>query len=273
MRKLFLVLGIFALSLSAEAQRPTTSVQLVSNSTPTAYCPVSCAVPGRITPGSNDLIGAGASYWTYCVTSGVSSLQLVAEESPDGNSAHTVPVSVVYGIPISINGNLCAVIQAGGLFAYPDLNVLAISGGTISIWYSASTGITSTFPPAANSSGATTPIVCDKNLVNAGGLGTTTVILISSSSIAGQRIYVCGMTLSFTATPSGNGFMFLYYGTGSTCSVSQVALWEATVTASTPQTYFIGGNVFATVPPGYNLCFSTTSVAPAVDIALAYAQL
>jgi hypothetical protein len=203
MKKLFTVFLFVLLAISAQAQRPSTVVQVLNNS----------STVGRIGLGPNDLIGAGSSYWTYCTTA--SSLTVIAEESPDNNSLHFVPVSPTYGVPSAINGNSCGVIPAGGLFGYPAFNVLAIGGGVISVWYSGSIGVTSTFPPAFNSSGATAPAQCDQTAFANTASGTP-VSLVGGST--GSQIHVCGFTLSFVGSSGNTGFASLTFGASTSCT-------------------------------------------------------
>jgi hypothetical protein len=239
MKKWSTIFLFVLLAISAQAQRQSTVVQLLNNS----------SAVGRVVPSANDLIGAGASYWTYCTTA--TSLAVIAEESPDNNSLHYVAISPTYGIPSSINGNSCGLIQAGGLFGYPAFNVLAISGGVISVWYSASTGVVSSFPPAFNSSGATAPAQCDQTAFANTASGTA-VSLISGTN--GEQIHVCGFTLSFVGSSGNTGFASLTFGVSSTCTGggSGTSFEIYLNTQSTP----LDINRSFVLPPGDTLCFS-----------------
>jgi hypothetical protein len=223
-------------------------------------------------PAANDLIGAAAHKWLYCTTA--TSLQVIAEESPDNVSGHFVPVSPIYGVPTNtINSNPCAEIQVGGLAAYPAFNVLSISGGNISVWYLGSTGAISTFPPAANSNGATTPTQCDQagwtNIPSSG----TTELLVGNST---QSYYLCAAQYSFTLATINGTSLQLIRGTGSTCAGSTVVIWTNYINSSTPQTFNAFGAGSSTtfqVPPGQNLCLvnsGVTSGAVAVDLSFAH---
>jgi len=224
-------------------------------------------VTGRVVPAANDLIGAGSSYWTFCTSA--TSLSVIAEESPDNIAGHNVPISVTYGVPAQVNGNACAVIPAGGLFGYPAFNVLAIAGGTITVWYSGSTGVVSTIPPAANSTGATTPTQCDTTIATNAPPSATTELLVGT---AVQSVYVCAGQYSFNGAPSA-GLISLVYGTGPTCAGSQVLLWVNYTTASTPQTLplFNGSTVFR-VPPSFNVCLVVSTVTVNTQVNLSYAR-
>jgi hypothetical protein len=259
MKKVFTTFFVVLLALSAQAQRQSTVVQLLNNSSAT----------GRVVPSANDLIGAGASYWTYCTTA--TSLSVIAEESPDNVSAHFVPVSVTYGVPVTINGNPCAVIQAGGLFAYPSFNVLSIAGGTISVWYSASTGVVSTLPPATNSSGATTPVQCDSTQ-GAAAVGAAQARIITGA--AGKRIYVCGGTFSLQAAPTGLGSVALVTGTGSNCGTGTATIYSILTNTASPVIFPLGAssNAIFVVPPSTDLCLTGAANEAGTQLYLSYAQ-
>jgi hypothetical protein len=247
------------LAIGAQAQRQSTVVQLLNNSSTT----------GRVVPSPNDLIGAAAHKWLYCTSAG--SLQVIAEESPDGVSGHYVAVSPIYGIPgFTINGNPCAEIQVGGLAAYPAFNVLSISGGTISVWYLGTTGAISTFPPAVNSLGATSPTICDSTVSVAVGNNSTVQLLAGKSN---QTIYLCDAQYSFLgATTSGS--LQLITGGGLTCGTGPTNVWTDETTANTPQTYqlFSGTGASPRIGPGNNLCLASLTVGTGVMVSLSYAQ-
>jgi hypothetical protein len=247
-RTLLALLLFVSLPFVAHAQRPTTIVQLLNASTST----------GRTVVGFNDLIGAGAHYFTYCTTA--SSLQIIAEESPDNVSTHFVPISTVYGVPSAINGNACAVIQVGGMYGYPAVNVLSISGGSVSVWYSGTVGIVSAFPPATNSQGAATVTACDKSLNIGSGQNFTTELIAGTST---QSIHVCGFTISFSAATS-TAAVYLQSGTGSTCATGSVIPWSMFTTASSPQTVDISRTF--SILPSTNLCLVVTGVGASTNV-------
>jgi hypothetical protein len=260
MKKLCTTLLFVLLTISAQAQRQSTVAQLLNNSTAT----------GRVVPAPNDLIGAAAHKWLYCTTA--TSLQVIAEESPDNVSGHFVPVSPIYGVPTNtINGNQCAEIQVGGLAAYPAFNVLAISGGNISAWYLGSTGAISTFPPAANSRGATTPTQCDQSVAISTATGTDGLLIGSSA----QSFYLCAAQYSFSQVTT-NGTLQLIAGTGTNCAVTTAVLWTNFITASTPQVFNpfgMGSSTSFRVPPGQNICVVNSGVtAGSVLVDLSFAQ-
>jgi len=237
-----------AFSCSAFAQRPTTIVQLLNASTAT----------GRTIVDANDLIGAGGHYFTYCTTA--TSLQIIAEESPDGVAGHFVPISSVYGVPSAINGNPCAVIQVGGMYGYPAVNVLSISGGSVSVWYSATTAIVNAFPPAQNSQGAATVTSCDKSLNIGSGQNLTTLLITGTAT---QSIHVCGFTISFSAAPA-SGSITLESGTGSTCATGSLYPWSMFTISSSPQTIDVGRTF--SILPSTNLCLEVTSVGASTTV-------
>jgi|GEM_PF-4560871 len=238
----------------------TTTVQLLNNSSAT----------GRVVVPAANQIGAGAHLFTYC--SSATTLQLIVEESPDNVSSHYTQISPVYGPPLAqLNGNNCNTIQVGNYFTYPAINVLSISGGTVSIWYSGTQGTISVFPPAINSLGATTPAVCDQQAIFSVATGTTTNII---SGVAGTNIYVCSIALSFVAAP-GNGTIALSTGGGATCSTFGFNRWGPLATsANTPLLFFAGGPFGSLVkaPFGQNVCLAAGAITTTVQGSVTYAQ-
>jgi len=256
MKKWITGFSLLLVAICAQAQRQSTVVQLANNSSAT----------GRYVPLPNDLIGAGASYWTYCTSA--TTFSAIAEESPDDVSAHFVPVSVTYGVPSKINGNPCDVIPAGGMFGYPAFNVLAVSGGTYSLWYSASTGTVATFPPAFTSTGASAVAQCDQSALVNTGAGSTALLVTGT---AGQQIHICGFTLSFVGSSGNTGFASLVYGTGATCVGSPAGTsWEIYFnSASTP----LDVSRSFVVPAGVNLCYSPPGTGTAGNVvSVSYAK-
>jgi len=235
------------------AQRQTTEVQLANNASSIT----------RYVPSANDRIGAGVSYWHYCVGGGMLSFQAVAEESPDGVASHYTAISSVYGIPaVQPNGNTCAVIQAGGSYPYPAFNVLQAVGGTYSVWYGGTTQAVSTFPSATNSGGATTLVVADNSsqasLQFPAAPGTVYVQLVTTSLTGGSKsVYVTDVTESFNIAPTGGtGIIAIVGGTGTTCQTNLVTLWSHTVSAQSPQLFSFTG--LRKSPQGDNVCLAVT---------------
>ncbi len=232
-------------------------------------CPSSGTGGGQcqgITSGVFPNIGQGAHFLHYCTTA--TTLQLGLEESPDGvNYAFITPI---YGPPPF--GAPCGLIQAGGYFQTVRGHILAQSGGSTSVWYSASAGPISVFPTGVNSNGAFSPVQCDKTVLLSVAPSTTSLLITGTND---QRIFICGGTYSFSAATT-TGQISLQYGTGSTCStVGPVAFWINLVTASTPQTEAIfslsaGAPI---VPVANNFCVTTTGITATTEVAIAYAQL
>lgn len=216
-----------------------------------------------------NLIGAGAHFFTYCTSA--TSLQLIAEESGDNVSGHFVPISIVYGVPpISLNGNPCAVIQAGGYYNYLAINVLSISGGSVSVWYSGSSGPIGVFPPAQNSIGATTPVVCDQSIVRGISANSTSAGISGTSN---QAIYVCGITVSFNGEPTGASSFTVEYGTGGSCGTGTQILVTTLLNTTSPTIFPIGGgSTIFRAPTGNSVCLVAGPTVPAGDVTLSYAQ-
>lgn len=194
------VLGILAIlvAIPAHAQfngyvgLQTVMVPVVQNSSAT----------GRFRVNSN--IGASYHTFTYCLSTPATALQLIVEQSPDGQDAHFTQVSPISEFPWqAINSNNCGIIRVGGYYSVMAINVLLLTGGTLSVWYSATAGPTDIFPPAVNSSGGTSPIACDQSIaINQLAAGGTYQLVPGNPN---QGIYVCGGTLSFdAATTAGS---------------------------------------------------------------------
>jgi hypothetical protein len=256
LRAFHIVCVCLLLVISAQGQRQTTVAQVLNASTAT----------GRVVPLPNDLIGAGSSYWTYCTTATL--LSVIAEESPDNVSGHFVPISVTYGVPAKINGNACDVIPAGGMFGYPAFNVLAISGGSISVWYSGSVGTVATFPPAYTSTGASAVAQCDQTGFTNVGAGATAQLAAGST---GQQIHICGFTLSFAGSSGNTGYAMLVWGFGTNCGTAPTGIsWEIYFnSASTP----LDVSRSFVIPAGASLCYTPPGTGTAGNVvSVSYAK-
>ena len=263
LRTLAIVLSSILLSLAicangqnaGQTGTQTITIQLANNSSAT----------GRIVVPAKALIGAGAHYFTYCTSA--SGFSGIAEQSPDGNTSHFVPMSTVYGVPpATINGNPCAVVPMGGYFDHPAFNVLSVSGGTFSLWYSASTGPVPIFPTAASSSGAATPPVCDQAAgVNASGL------VLAAPGNSGVSIHICSITVSFQAAPGGSGGFSLISGTGGgNCLGNEQTVWGFIFGTTSP--LFYEHPVTLNLPAGSGLCLQPDINFPTFDAVILYAK-
>lgn len=163
----------------------------------------------------NANIGASYHTFTYCLSTPSTAIQLIVEQSANGQPGTFAQVSPISEFPWqAINGNNCGVIRVGGYYSVLALNVLLLSGGTITAWYTGTAGPTDIFPPAVNSSGGTSPIECDQSATFQGLAPSAIYELVPGNP--NQGIYVCGGLVSFnSATTSGS--LSLAVGTTTNC--------------------------------------------------------
>lgn len=281
------LLGIFACERSqaqnaGQTGTQSTSVQLLSANTCIAgrnatEIAAACAGynatthTGRILIPPFNLIGASAHFFTYCTSD--TSIQLIAEESFDGISSHYTAISSSAGVPVPVNGNSCAVIQVGGYYQHIAISILANSGGTLNIWYSATTGPINIYPPASNSIGGAPPVQCDKS---------STFELLNSRSqpmviaIANERVYICGFVFSFQTEPStaSDGVAIADYPAGGTCTGGSGNISSGLDTGTTDPLvipFNFGGNAVLISDTDYDMCVSNNSGAT-VRVSISYAQ-
>jgi hypothetical protein len=148
------------------------------------------------------------------------------------------------------------------MYGYPAINVLSISGGSVSVWYSATGQIVNAFPPAQNSQGASTIPSCDKAFTTLLGQNTTFQLITGTST---QSIHICGFTVSFSGATS-NGGLTLESGTGSLCATGTVDQWVMDTTSSTPQTIDFARTF--SIAPSTNLCLQVASIGASTNVIL-----
>lgn len=270
-RKFFgALLLLVALSIPSAAQflgyvvLQTAGAQLLNASSAT----------GRTVVNAN--IGAASHTFTYCVSNTVTAVQVLVEESFDGVSTHFAQISPVYGfVPQAINGNACAVIRVGGYYNILAFNVLTLTGGTISVWYSGAGGPIDVFPPVVNSNGGASGVQCDQSATFTALAQSTTTKLLNGN--ANQTIYICGGILSFNAATTAGAISFLV-GTGAACGGAPATIpFDVRITANTAQQIPINQapNSFYKAPAttgGANLCLVIGAITAATDVTINYAQ-
>jgi len=259
---------LFSLFLVSCARAETAGT--VAISTTSAAILTGSSATGRTVVPPQYMIGAGQHSFTYCVSPGTSSLELIAEQSPDGISSHYVPVSAVYSIPNSVNGNLCSTIIFGGYYQYLAINVLAISGGTVSVWYSATAAPIGLYPPAVNSAGATSPTVCDQSAqgtATASSAGT----LLEGADAFSRRMALCGATVSFNGSTTAGTVSLAYSSASGSCTAPFHTIWEIEVTSGTPQTLNIPPGALQALPSGDAFCVITGAVTATTMVSFNFA--
>ena len=179
----------------------------------------------------NANIGSSYHTFTYCLSTASTAVQIIVEESPDGDPSHFTQISPVSEFPWqAINSNNCGTVRVGGYYSVLAFNVLFLTGGTITAWYTSTAGPTDLYAPAVNSSGATSPVQCDQSLVVTGIAPSTNTLLVPSN--ANQGIYVCGGTISFDGAVN-RGDVALFVGTGTTCPTPAFAAARKTTNTTT----------------------------------------
>ena len=297
MRKLFAVIALL-MPLSVQAQF-NGYVGLQTVMTPVV---INSSTAGRYQVNAN--IGASYHTITYCLSTASTAVQLILEESPDGQAGHFTQVSPISEFPWqAINGNNCGVLRVGGYYSVLAVNVLFLSGGTISAWYSGTAGPTDIFPPAVNSSGGTSPIVCDQSLVFSGLAPSGVYQLVPGN--ANQGIYVCGGIVSFSAATTA-GQLQLAVGSSACGGIGPITasrrpraaavpfsspakpngrppalaagtpVWFTYITPTSPQLFPINSATGTIrIPPttaGSTLCLNVGTVGANVGLTLSFAQ-
>jgi hypothetical protein len=207
----------------------------------------------------------------YCTSAWIGSIDVETVQ----NGQTVVLSAASYQVGSADTG--CHVLQAGGYFPNQRATI-APSGsntGTISVWYSASAAPISFAAAGVDSSGPTSPVVCDQATFAAIGTGTSGAIVpgVGTFLLPGTRPVICGFTISFSGA-TGTGFVDIAWFTTSACSSSSVTTWALTTLASTPQALVVplrqqppAGTLTNPVP-----CVVNTSGAT-VTIALSYANI
>ena len=250
----------------------TVSVPVLTNFAGTGAfgCPTSGLGGGQcqgITQGVFPNIGGGSHWLHYCTSA--TALQIQLQESPDAVSGHYAAITPIYGVPAV---GSCGVIQGGGYFQNLQGNILSQSGGSTSVWYSASAGPVSTFPTGVNSVGATSPVQCDKSLTSDVAAGALVSLI---AGVSGKRIFLCGGTYSFNAATTTGGISLAHSNNGiGTCNPFGL-MWNNVILSTTPQQItpfnFTSGALI--IPNGESLCVLTGTITATTTIDIAYAQL
>lgn len=269
----------------------------------TVYTPVilNTTVTGRTTVNAN--IGASYHTFTYCLSTPTTAIQLFIEESPNGQPGSFTQISPISEFPWqAINGNNCGIIRVGGYYSVLAVNIILLSGGTASVWYTATAGPTDIFPPAVNSSGGTSPVACDQTVVFTALAPSATYELVRGNP--NQGIYVCGGVISFSAatTPGSVDLSTGNVGCGGPVLAARrpgrrvaiaprtpakpngrppsfaagTGVWFSYITATSPQLFPINSTSSAIrIPPsstGSSLCFDVGPVGASTGVSLIFAQ-
>lgn len=214
-------------------------------------------------------IGQSSHFLTYCTLGFGGTIDL--EASYTGTSSWTVIASATYG-QNSVVDTGCHVLQAGGYFQNVKATVSNFAAGSVSAWYSSSSGPVAFAPSALGSNGPIAPVACDTNTNIAPSPSTTTLLV---GVLAGTKSYLCQVSISFNATPS-IGTITFEEATDATCGTIVRTMWQLQVTANSPQSLpLLGGPLGAftrTTTPGHAVCVAIGAVTAQSIISLSYAQ-
>ncbi len=162
-----MLLALLALAVGAVGQSTTFSVQ--------AFNAVTTAGPSAIFRN----IGQSSHWLTYCAGSGLTSLQIQIEASED-HGATWFAIS-----DVGSNTTGCAVLQGSGYFDEVRADILAIAGGSVTAYYSASV-----YPVASGG-------------IVKGGTAARPVALIPNASWINDALLSTSQTISSNATVVG----------------------------------------------------------------------
>ena len=216
-------------------------------------------------------IGQSSHFLTVCNSALNATVSL--EASIDGTFASPITIgSANYG-QTGLADSSCHTIQAGGYYPAVRARVKNYLTGSTTVFYTGIGGPIAPAPAGISTIGPSAPVVCDLPLLPgtiSTGLATTSI----ATGFAGETIVVCGMTLSFSAAPTTGQIQFTG-GTGVSCS-SATFFWTLNVTATTPQTVFLGGGLAGglfRLVPGQTLCIATTTITSSFILNATYAQI
>lgn len=275
---LLMIVGMFACEKSqAQTSNPSTSAYLISANNcnvPAAYCTgYTNGSTGRIVLPQQYMIGSGTNNFQFCGNGTGSALEVIAEGSFDGNSAHWTPLTNVYSTPSSgINGNPCTTISFGGFYPYLAFNVLArtTNVGTLDVWYYGIPGASAFLPSFANSAGATSGTSCDQQFTTTGVAASGLTLLIARANVsAGRTLKICHFDISFAGAISSASLVLEYctYNTG--ICTNPHGLWNLLTDSSTSQ--FLSVNDPITSPTNQDLVLNTGAIGTTLDFNISYA--
>lgn len=214
-------------------------------------------------------VGQGAHFLTICNSAFVGTVSL--ESSTDGTFASPNSLaSSSYALPAGPGDTGCHTLQAGGYFPAVRARVSNYASGTTSVSYSSAASPISFAPPALNSNGQTSPIACDLG-IGPSSINQNTAATSLQVGITGQRIYICSITISFSAATTAGQIQFT--SSAGACA-APAALYTLNITANTPQiVHLVGGpgGLFR-LPVGSQLCVSTGALTAASLLDMSFAQ-
>jgi hypothetical protein len=214
-------------------------------------------------------LGQGAHFLVICNNAFVGTVSL--ESSSDGTFAAPNSIaSASYALPAGPGDTGCHTLQAGGYYPAVRARITNFSTGTTTVTYSSVGGPISFAPAALNSQGPTSPIACDFE-IGPSAISQNTAASSLQVGIAGQKLYVCAITISFNAATTAGQIQFLS-SSGSCLAATQA--FTLNITASTPQiVHLIGGpgGLFR-LAPGQQLCVATGAITAQSLLQISFTQ-
>ncbi len=213
-------------------------------------------------------IGQGLSILFYCNTSFTGVIDL--EWSPTGVAPFYVLTQGSY--PSGVPDSSCHTLQLGGYFPNMRASVTPIAG-SLSAWYTASSGPIPTVSSGLGTNGPSSPINCD-HAINVGLATANFSSLGITPFLTGDTIVLCNFSVSFNGTTSAGTVQLGWADTAAHCvSAFGNVTWAAYTTSATPQTYNISTQQraqsnFATPVP----CLQNSSGAT-VNFSFSYASV
>jgi hypothetical protein len=209
-------------------------------------------------------IGAGINVLRYCTSGFTGTIDL--EWARTSSGPFTPLASATYVVdtnchPLTVNGY------------WPNLrSTVTVGAGSVTADYAANSGPTGFASPGISSTGPVSPAACDHNSFSAPIAPSLAAPLIPG--VAGTTIYVCDMTVSFSAATTA-GFIQLGSGTNAGGCPGFVATWAVDVLPATPQIFPVGSplGAFLQIGSGQTLCVSTGANTANTVLSFSWAQL
>jgi hypothetical protein len=268
----FLLIALCALASHAQVAGTvgikTNEVQVFTNQSTTlssggtwqcnnSTTPISCAVLPDI--------GAGCGSLSYQTTNFTGTITL--EWSPPIANSATLGPFIVLTQAFYQAGNLDTANHTLSLNGYyPNLrSTVTPIAGSLSAEFTSGANQCPYVYSGIGSTGPSSPINCDQNVAQ-GAIPSGATSPIVGISATGDRLVICGFTLSFSGVPSA-GVINLNFYTSSSCSSAFTEQWTMYTTSATPQVIPVATLIRGPVIGAQYLCVQNSS---GVNIALSF---
>lgn len=214
-----------------------------------------------------DNIGQSSHFLQYASTAEVGGFTGAIDLEASFDAVHWVPIAIAN---LTLAQGQGGVLQAGGYYQNVR-SCVTVASGTLSAWYSSSSGPVAYTPPALNSSGTTSPTACDLPLVAAVASGATSRIVIEGT----RQLAVCEVAITFDAATAAGSVQLGFRIPPDVSCTGFAPLWQVDTLAGTPQYLPYGSplGAFLRAPGlGDDLCIKNTSGAN-LTISVSYTRL